>query len=144
VYYNDVVGEPDGTCKQPSESQIVAHGATCAVEFSEKPYIPDVKTALAEIIDNSAVTDEQYLATMKNSMLATIVRENGQSKTGALLTTRGRGLVFMEWETGFVYQIPSSCCKKSKYCGITVLTLSDAGLRKKLDLHNIFTARSLF
>jgi hypothetical protein len=109
-----------------------------------KFYVPDMKTALAEIIDNSATIDEQYFTVLNGSTLAIAVRENGQARTGALLKTRARGLVFMEWKTGFVYRIPSGCCTKNRNSGFAMLSLSDTVLRKNKGLQNIFTARSLF
>ena len=107
----------------------------------EKPaaYVPSMESALAEMIQCSAIP-----AALDGSVLATVQREDGRAKSGALLKTRGRGLVFMEWETGFVYRIPAKGCKQSKGQGFTVLTLSDTALRKERNLQNIFTARSCF
>ena len=120
-------------------------GAECHVKAEpvEKPtaYVPSIEDALAEMIENSAYPD-----ILDGSTLATVQREDGRAKSGALLKTkgRGRGHVFMEWETGFVYRTPAKDCKQSKSQGFTVLTLSYTTLRKERNLQNIFTARSLF
>ena len=119
----------------------VASAVLDKVEFAEKPaaYVPSIESAVAEMVEHSAIPDA-----LAGSVLASVVRENGTAKSGAILKNKGRGLVFMEWETGFVYRLPAKNCKKSKSQGFTVLTLSDDALRKDRKLSGIFTARSLF
>ena len=123
-----------------AESHVKAESVESA-ESVENPaaYVPDMESALDEMIQCSAIP-----AALDGSVLATVQREDGRVKSGALLKTRGRGLVFMEWETGFVYRIPAKGCKQSKGQGFTVLTLSDTAIRKERKLQHIFTARSLF
>ena len=110
--------------------------------------MPDMESALAEMIEHSVTPDlsaeESFFDLIQGSKLATVVRDNGEAKTGAILKTDGRGVVFMEWKTNFVYRIPPGSCKQSQGQGFTVLSLSDTALLKNNHLIDIFKVQSLF
>ncbi|MCL2005806.1 MAG: hypothetical protein FWG73_06540 [Planctomycetaceae bacterium] len=127
--YNDSMPEP--------VDAIAADEETLSADTK---YIPTMQSALREMIQHSAIPD-----VLDGSTLASVQREDGQAVSGAILQSHKRGkIVFMEWNSGFVYHIPAICCKKSNGQGFTILSITDSDLSSNKHLANMFTARSLF
>jgi hypothetical protein len=125
-----------------AEPAVVECEATVQTESAPVPdYVPDVKSAVVEMVHNSALLPDVLLG----STLATVQRENGDVVSGAILAIKKWGqIAFMEWEAGRIYRLPSRCFKRSKGRGITTLSITDGDLSVNLSLLELFMARSLF